>query len=67
SWRYYRRGSWSPWADPFGPELDIREIDRYEATAEIVMGRGAKPSDDPNAFNARDVMQNLGPRVTRAM
>ncbi|HST91195.1 MAG TPA: hypothetical protein VLJ13_03275 [Brevundimonas sp.] len=67
SWRYYRRGYWSPWADPFGPELDIREIDRYEATAEIVMGRGAKPSDDPNAFDAREVMQNLGPRVTRPM
>jgi hypothetical protein len=67
SWRYYRRGYWSPWADPFGPELDIREIDRYEATAEIVMGRGAKPADDPNAFDAREVIQNLGPRVTRAM
>jgi len=67
SWRYYRRGNWSPWRDPFGPEFDVREIDRYEASAEIVMGRGRKPADDPNAFDAREVMQNLGPRVTRPM
>ena len=67
SWRYYRRGLWSPWSDPFGPSMDIREIDRYEATAEIVVGNGAKPAGDPNAFEAREVIQNLGPRVTRPM
>ncbi len=67
SWRYYRRGFWSPWHDPFGPSLDIREIDRYEATAEIVVGNGPKPAGDPNAFDAREVVQNLGPRVPRAM
>ena len=67
SWRYHRRGYWSPWRDPFGPEFDLREIDRYEASAEIIMGRGRKPADDPNAFDAREVIQNLGPRVTRAM
>ena len=66
-WRYYRRGYWSPWYDPFGPDLDVREIDRYEATAEIVMGRGSKPAGDPNAFDAREVIDNLGPRVPRAM
>jgi len=65
SWRYYRRGLWSPWRDPFGPEFDVREIDRYEASAEIVMGRGAKPAGDPNAFDAREVIGNLGGRVTR--
>ena len=67
SWRYYRRGAWSPWRDPFGPEFDVREIDRYEASSEIVMGRGPKPAGDPNAFDAREVMSNLGPRVTRPM
>lgn len=69
SWRYYRRGYWSPWGDPFWGrrDLDVREIDRYEASAEIVMGRGRKPADDPNAFDAREVIQNLGPRVTRPM
>lgn len=67
TWRYQRRGLWSPWGDPFGREFDVREIDRFEASAEIIMGRGRKPADDPNAFDAREVIQNLGPRVTRAM
>jgi hypothetical protein len=67
SWRYYQRGFWSPWRDPFGPGYDMREIDRYEASAEIVVGRGAKPANDPNAFDAREVVQNLGPRVPRPM
>jgi len=67
SWRYYRRGAWSSWRDPFGPSMDVREIDRYEATAEIVVGRGAKPAGDPNAFDAREVIDNLGPRVPRPM
>lgn len=69
SWRYYnRRGFWSPWGgyrDPFGPDFDVREVDRFEATAEIVLGRGAKPAGDPNAFDAREVVNNLGPRVPR--
>lgn len=69
SWRYYRRGYWSPWGDPFwgSRDFDVREIDRFEASAEIVMGRGAKPANDPNAFDAREVISNLGPRVTRPM
>ena len=41
--------------------------DRYEATAEIVVGSGPKPAGDPNAFDAREVVQNLGPRLARAM
>ena len=67
SWRYSRRGLWSPWRDPFGPDFDVRQIDRYEATSEIVIGRGPKPANDPNAFNAREVIENVGPRVARAM
>ena len=68
SWRYYRRGAWSRWGDPFwGRDFDVREVDRYEASAEIIMGRGPKPAGDPNAFDAREVIQNLGPRVTRPM
>lgn len=67
SWRYSRRGLWSPWRDPFGPDFDVRQIDRYEATSEIVIGRGRKPANDPNAFDAREVIDNLGPRVARTM
>lgn len=64
SWRYYRRGYWSAW-DPWMNDRDIRQVDRYEATAEIIMGRGPKPANDVNAFDAREVIANLSSRVTR--
>lgn len=71
SWRYYGRGfgwrSWDPfWGDPFWDnDIDVRTIDRYEASAEIVMGRGRKPANDPRAFDAEDVMRNLGSNIVR--
>jgi hypothetical protein len=70
-WRYYGRGfgwrTWDPfWGDPFwGDRYDVRTIDKFEATAEIVMHRGAKPPGDPRAFDARAVMESLGPRIMR--
>ncbi len=64
SWRYYRGGAWSRWDDPFDDTM-MRQTDRYEASAEIVMGHGAKPADDPNAFDAREVIANIGGRVAR--
>ncbi len=69
SWRYFGRGGWSRWNDPFWgrDDFDVRQIDRYEATTEIVMGRGAKPEGDQNAFDAREVISNLGGRVMRPM
>jgi hypothetical protein len=45
--------------------MDIRTVQKFEATAEIIMHRGAKPTDDPRAFDARSVMENLGPRIQR--
>lgn len=71
SWRYYGPGfgwrSWDPfWGDPFwSDQMDVRTVDRYEASAEIVMSRGPKPEADPTAFDARAVMTNLGPRIQR--
>lgn len=65
-WSFYRRGAWSSRNAFWGPDVDVREIDRFEASSEILMGRGPKPAGDPNAFDAREVIQNLGPRVTRA-
>lgn len=64
-WRFYRGGYWSAWDPYWGRDFDVREVRRYEASAEIVMGRGPKPSNDPNAFDAREVLENLGPRVAR--
>ena len=71
SWRYYGGGfgwrSWDPyWGSPFwGDRMDVRTVDKYEASAEIVMSRGAKPTDNPRAFDARAVIENLGPRIVR--
>ncbi|MDP1630045.1 MAG: hypothetical protein Q8L66_01335 [Caulobacter sp.] len=70
-WRYYGPAwgwrAWDPWyGDPFWADrLDVRTVERFEASAEIIMGKGAKPQDDPRAFDARDVMANLGPGIVR--
>ncbi|HVI31736.1 CC0125/CC1285 family lipoprotein [Phenylobacterium sp.] len=69
SWRYYGRGfgwrTWDPfWGDPFWADrVDVRTVERFEASAEIVMGRGPKPADDTRAFDARAVIDNLRPRI----
>lgn len=42
-----------------------RPTDRYMAQAYIVVHPGPKPPDDPNAYDARAVMQNLSPKVVR--
>lgn len=51
--------------DPFWhSDWDFREIVRYEATSEIMMGRGEKP-DDPSYFNADEVLMNLSGQIVR--
>lgn len=55
---------WYGWRDPFWDDVNVREVSRYQAQAEIVLGRGAAPGD-PAAFDAREVIDNLGPRVAR--
>ncbi len=69
SWRYFGGGygwrSWNPyWGDPFWADrVDVRTVEKFEADAEIVMKKGAKPADDPRAFDARAVIDNLRPRI----
>jgi hypothetical protein len=69
SWRYRGAGfGWRGWdpvrGDPFWDrQIDVRTVDRYEASAEIVMGRGPKPANDPRAFDARQVLANLNARL----
>lgn len=70
-WSYYgpRYGwrTWDPyWGDPFWADrVDVRTVEKYAATADVVMGRGPKPATDPTAFDAREVMANLGPSIAR--
>lgn len=69
SWRYYGGGygwrSWDPfWGDPFwGDRVDVRTVEKFEASAEIVMERGKKPEGETAAFDARAVIDNLKPRI----
>jgi len=59
--RYGWVRSWDPfWSTP----TSYYEVTRYEAFAEIIMGRGSK-SSDPNAFDARQVSQNLAASIQR--
>ena len=59
------RSAWARYNDPFwGAPAEYREVTRFEATAEILMGKGEKP-DDPAFFNAEDVLMNLSGRVLR--
>ncbi|WP_339691734.1 hypothetical protein [uncultured Parasphingorhabdus sp.] len=67
-WRYYRSGVWSTWhpygRDPFWSfDTDVRTVERFEAEAEIVMRRGSMPVDASRAFDARKVLQDLGPSI----
>jgi len=48
--------------DPFYDDFDYREVTRFKANAQVVMGRGQKP-DNIKSFNAREVLTNLGPKV----
>lgn len=50
------------WGYPYD-DYSTREITRYSAVAFVAMYRGEKPDDNPQAFDARDVMDNLGPVV----
>ena len=61
---YHPRWGWHGWRDPFWDDVSYRETTRYEASAEIFLGRGTKP-DDPNAFDARDVIANLADEIVR--
>lgn len=63
--RYFSpRFGWRPYYDPFWDDpINIREVTRYEASAEITMYKGEKPANDPRAFSARDVQQNLAGKV----
>jgi hypothetical protein len=69
SWRFHGWGfgwrTWDPFfGDPFWADrMDVRTIERFEASAEIVTRKGAKPSDDPRAFDAHAVVENLKAKI----
>ena len=68
-WRYHGPwgwGAWDPyWGGPFWGGYVLQRVDEYDAMAEIAVHHGPKPTDNPKAFDARQVMANLGPNIQR--
>ena len=42
-----------------------RPRDRYQSFANIIVGEGEKPADEPEAYDARDVLQRLAQKIER--
>lgn len=65
SWSHFggRFGRYNPFYDNWGRNFDYREITRYRASAEVKFGRGSKPAGMDNAFNAQEVLVNLGDKI----
>jgi hypothetical protein len=62
-WRFWAGYGWGGWGPYWGDPVTIQTVQKFEATAEISMGHGPKP--DARAFNAREVMANLGAKIQR--
>ena len=57
---------WGPWGGAFwDQDVAFDTEQRYDASVEIVLHHGGKPADDPHAFDARQVVANLGPKIVR--
>jgi hypothetical protein len=69
SWRFRGRGfgwrTWDPYfGDPFWADrYNVQTIENFEASAEIITHKGVKPADDPRAFDAHAVVENLKPKI----
>jgi hypothetical protein len=66
-WFYHGFPGWrhDPFYDPLGPNYDVQPVTTYTATAEIIMIKGPHEDKDVRAFDAREVMVQVGPRVVR--
>ncbi len=75
-WGLYRRGfgwgygywggaGFGGWGGPGwgGGPIDVEQVSQFQATAEIIVGHGSKPSNDPRAFDARAVVAHLQPAI----
>ena len=60
-YRYpYYLGRYGRYGDSY-----TQQVTRYTASADVVVYAGAKPQDNANAYDAREIMKNLGPDVIR--
>lgn len=65
SYPYYSYGF--DWGYPYNREVEnVHEYTRYTAEAYITVHSGTKPSSNSRAFDAREVLRNLGPFVAKS-
>jgi hypothetical protein len=68
-WFYHGFPGWyhRPWYDPWGPwgRYDVEPITNYTATAEIILVKSAVQDGEARAFDAQQVLVQVGPRVVR--
>jgi hypothetical protein len=66
-WHYYDRPyGWRYWYPADGdPFFDTRLVERFEASAEIVMHQDHKPAIGENVFDVSEVLAKLGPTIVR--
>lgn len=68
-WFYHGFPGWyhRPWYDPWGPwgRYDVQPITTYSATAEIILVKSAVQDGEARAFDAQQVLVQVGPRVVR--
>ena len=63
-WRTWGGYGWGAWG-PYSGDTTVETVQKFQASAEIVMQHGPKPVTDPRALNAREVLTNLGPKIQR--
>lgn len=69
NWNVYLHGR--GWTSIYGgdlsvsPELDVRQIEAFETTADVKMRKAPIPGDEPRAIDARKVVEHLGPTIER--
>lgn len=56
---WYRDPFYRPWA------YDVQPVTTYTATAEVIMLKGPRQDGEIRAFDAREVLVQVGPRVVR--
>lgn len=54
-----------PFYRPWGGMYDVQPVTTYTATAEIILIKGPRQDGEVRAFDAREVLAQVGPRVVR--
>lgn len=66
-WFYHGFPGWyrDPFYRPWWGNYDVQPVTTYTATAEIILIKGPRNDGEVRAFDAREVLAQVGPRVVR--